>query len=386
MRKIPIVQPRISEKEKEYVLEVLNSGWLVEGKFARALESKFAEFTGAKYAVTVSNGTTGLHLALEALGVPPGSEVITTAFTFIASSNSILFVGGIPIFADVSRSTYNLDPDSVRKMITPNTKAILVVHIFGLPADMKAFKEIAEAHDLLLIEDCAQAHGAKIDGKHVGTFGDIGVFSLYATKNLIAGEGGIVITNNEELADKLNSIKNHGRGKEGGYNHYRIGYNFRMTDIQAAIALAQLERLPESLKLRERNHKILRDLLSDLDDIIRFQEIPKGYTHSNYICAPHLVDDKITPKMVIDELVKHNISARTIYSIPTYKQPAYVNINQTWRWAKFIKYPDYSKVSLPNTEYLATRHFEVPIHAAVSEEEAQYIAETLRKILLELKS
>ena len=386
MRKIPIVQPRISEKEKEYVLQVLESGWLVEGKFARTLESKFSEFVGAKHTITVSNGTTGLHLALEALDIPPGAEVITTAFTFIASSNSVLFVGGVPVFADVNRSTYNLDPDSVRKMITPKTKAILVVHIFGLPADMKAFKEIAEEHDLLLIEDCAQAHGAKINGQHVGTFGDVGIFSLYATKNLIAGEGGLIVTNNDELADKLNSIKNHGRGKEGGYYHYRVGYNFRMTDMQAALALAQLERLPEFLKIRERNHKIIREELSDLDNIIRFQEIPDGYTHSNYICAPHLVSNKVTPKAVIDELVKHNVSARTIYSIPTYKQPAYVNINQTWRWAKFVKYPDYSKVSLPNTEFLASRHFEVPIHAGVTEEEAKYIAETLRKVLLKLST
>jgi len=383
MRQIPIVKPIRTEKEKEYVLKVLESGWLAEGKVSKTLEERFSDFVGAKYSITAANGTAALHLALEALGIPPGSEVITTAFTFIASSNSILFIGGIPIFADISSKTYNIDPDDVRKRITPKTKAILVVHIFGLPADMKELKEIAEEHNLFLIEDCAQAHGARINGQHVGTFGDIGIFSFYATKSMIAGEGGIIVTNNEELAEKVTSLKNHGRGKEGGYYHYRVGYNLRMTDLQAALALAQLERLPEMLNIRARNHKIVREELENIN-VIEFQYVPPGYTHSNYICAPHLTKKGLNPQRIIDELKKRGISARTIYSIPTYKQPAYLNIKQTWRWAKFVDYPDYSKISLPNTEFIASTHFEVPIHAGLSEEDAKYVASSLKQILKEL--
>ena len=379
MRNIPIVKPMISEEEIDAVTEVLKSGWLVEGKNARALEKRFADFIGIKHAVTSSSGTTALHLALESLGLKPGDEVITTAFTFIASSNSILFIGGAPIFADISPATYNIDPEEIKKRITKKTKAILAVHIFGLPSDMKAIREIADEHGLYVIEDCAQSHGAKIDGRHVGTFGDVAAFSLYATKNMISGEGGIVVTNDSDIADKINSIKNHGRDIHGGYHHYRIGYNFRMTDMQAAIALVQLKKLPDMLKIRARNHKIIREELEGVN-VIKFQEIPAGYTHANYICAPHLVDDSIPVQHVIDELKKNGVASRTIYSIPSYKQPAYKNINE-WRWAKCVNYPDYSKYHLSNTEFIASHHFEVPIHAGVTEEDAIYIAETLKKIL-----
>ena len=379
MKNIPIVKPMISEEEIKAVIEVVKSGWLVEGKKARELEKQFADFIGIKHAITASSGTTALHLALEALDLKPGDEIITTAFTFIASSNSILFIGGIPIFADISSKTYNIDPDEIRKRITEKTKAILAVHIFGLPSDMKAIREIADEHGLYVIEDCAQSHGAKIDGKHVGTFGDIAAFSLYATKNMISGEGGIVVTNNSELADKVNSIKNHGRDIHGGYNHYRIGYNFRMTDMQAAIALVQLKKLPDMLKARAQNHKIIREELEDVE-VLKFQEIPPGYTHANYICAPHLVNESISVQQVIEELKKNGIASRTIYSIPSYKQPAYKNIHE-WRWAKCVNYPDYSKYHLPNTEFIGSHHFEIPIHAGVSEEDAVYIAETLKKIL-----
>ena len=379
MRKIPIVQPMLGNDEIELVKEVISSGWLVEGKFARELERKFSEFTGIKETVTVANGTAALHLSLEALGIKPGDEVITTAFTFIASSNSILFVGGIPVFADVDIKTYNLDPDAVKKSITEKTKAILVVHLFGLPTDMKAIREIADEYGLYIIEDCAQAHGAKIDGKHIGNFGDIAAFSLYATKNMIAGEGGLVSTNNKELAEKVISLKNHGRGPEGGYKHYRVGYNLRMTDMQAAIALAQLKKLPKMLEIRHRNAKILREYVDEID-ILEPQYVPDGFVHSNYIFAPHIINSHITPSEIISELKRHGISSRQIYSVPTYKQHAYTNIRE-WRWAACVKYPDYSSYNLKNTEVLCSSHFEIPVHAGVTEDEAVYIGETLKKIV-----
>ncbi|MCD6381051.1 MAG: DegT/DnrJ/EryC1/StrS family aminotransferase [Candidatus Odinarchaeota archaeon] len=384
MRKIPLAKPMISEDEKKNVLEVLDSGWLVEGKWCNKLEREFSKFVGSKNAITVSNGTAALHVAMEALGIKPGDEVVTTAFTFIASSNSILFVGGVPIFADISIRSYNIDPEDVRRRISKKTKAILAVHIFGLPADMKTLKEIAEENGLYLIEDCAQAHGAYIDGKHVGTFGDVGIFSFYATKNMMSGEGGMIVTESDEIAERCKSIKNHGRGPEGGYKHYMVGYNYRMTDLHAAIAMAQLKKLPEMLKMRERNARIIREYIEDLD-VIGLQEIPKGYRHANYIFAPYIKDEKVRREEVIEELKRRGISSRSIYSIPSYRQPAYLNV-KNWRWAKFVEYPDYSKVSLKNTEKICSSHFEVPIHPQISEEDANYIGENLRDVLISLKS
>ncbi|MHA1505717.1 MAG: DegT/DnrJ/EryC1/StrS family aminotransferase [Candidatus Asgardarchaeia archaeon] len=382
MKRIPLVKPMIGDDEKKNVLEVLESGWLVEGKWCNRLEKEFSKFVGSKNAITVSNGTAALHVAIEALGIKPGDEVITTAFTFIASSNSILFVGGVPVFADISIKSYNIDPEDVRKKISEKTKAILAVHIFGLPADMKALKEIAEENDLYLIEDCAQAHGAYINGKHVGTFGDVGIFSFYATKNMMSGEGGIIVTERDDIAERCKSIKNHGRGPEGGYKHYMVGYNYRMTDLHAAIAVAQLKKLPDMLKIRERNVKIIKEYIEDLD-MIGLQEVPKGYKHANYILAPHIKGEKVRREEVIEELKKRGIPSRSIYSVPSYKQPAYLNI-RNWRWAKFVKYPDYSKISLENTEKICSSHFEVPIHPGISEEDANYIGENLKGVLKSL--
>ncbi|MHA1244894.1 MAG: DegT/DnrJ/EryC1/StrS family aminotransferase, partial [Candidatus Heimdallarchaeota archaeon] len=179
---IKVIDPQIGEEEKKAVMAVLDSKYLAEGPVAREYEQKFAEYIGGKHVMVTTNGTSALHLALEALQILPGDEVITTPFTFVASSNSILFNGAIPIFADIDPKTYNIDPEKIREKITKKTKAIMPVHIFGNPCDMKAIKEIADEHDLKIIEDACQAHGARVDGKHVGTLGDVGCFSFYATK------------------------------------------------------------------------------------------------------------------------------------------------------------------------------------------------------------
>lgn len=378
--KYNLVKPQIDENEINSVEKVLKSGMLAESKVSRKFEKEFASFVGTKHAIVTSSGTTALQLTFEALGLPVGTEVITSAFTFIASANSVVLAGGIPIFADIDQNTFNLDPEKVKNKITDKTKAIMPVHIFGLPADMKAYKEIAEDYDLFLIEDAAQAHGSKIGNKHVGSFGDAGCFSLYASKNMVSGEGGIITTNSTEVADNLDSLKNHGRGKQGGYSHYRIGYNFRLTDFASAMALEQLKKLPKMVEQRKNNHTIVRDILEPHNELIEVQKIPDDYTHSNYVLAPVIKKSSIKVENVIKELIKNDIGARTIYSIPVYQQPAYENIN-SWKWAKFIKYPDYSKVSLPITERIAQSHFEIPANPSVDEEGSKFIAETLIKIL-----
>ncbi|MBY9001871.1 MAG: DegT/DnrJ/EryC1/StrS family aminotransferase, partial [Candidatus Heimdallarchaeota archaeon] len=289
---IPIVDVDIKEKEVQAVQEVVKSKHLVEGKHARAFEQKFSEFTGTKYVSTVVNGTCALHLALAALGIGPKDEVLTTPYTFVASSNSILFTGAIPIFVDIDPETYNIDPEKIEDSITEKTRAVMPVHIFGNPCDMRAIKDIAEDRNILVIEDCAQAHGAAIEGKHVGNFSDVAGYSFYGTKNLIGGEGGAISTNNEELFEKIKSIKNHGRSPAGGYAHYLIGYNYRMTDMTAAIMNVQMDRAEEILSKRHYNGDKYRELLSNSEDI-HLQKILPGHQHSDYIMAPLIRKEEV---------------------------------------------------------------------------------------------
>ncbi|MHA1629393.1 MAG: DegT/DnrJ/EryC1/StrS family aminotransferase [Candidatus Heimdallarchaeota archaeon] len=376
---IKVVDPQVGEEEKKAVCAVIDSKYLAEGPVAREFEKQFSDFVGAKNTIVTSNGTTALHLAIEALGIKPGDEVITTPFTFIASSNSVLFNGAIPIFADIDPETYNLDPEKVEEKITKKTKAILPVHIFGNPCDMKALKDIAEDHNLFLIEDSCQSHGAYFDGKHTGTIGDIGCFSFYASKNLPFGEGGAIVTDNEELKETILCLKNHGRTPKGGYYHVRIGYNSRTSNLHAAIGLEQLKKLPKMLEIRERNAKILQKELADLDGFALQKVYPKA-KHGWYIAAGRTDRDDLPAIKVVELLKGKGIGSRQIYSIPSYEQPAYTEINDYYYWAKFVTFPDYSKTSCPNAERIGRNHFEIPIHAGVSEEDMALITSTLREI------
>ena len=258
-RMIPIVKPHISDEEKDAVLQVLTSGNLVQGAVTQQFEEAFAAFCGAQHAVATSSGTTALHLALLAHGIGPGDEVITTPFTFIASANSVLFCGAKPVFADIEPDTYNIDPNKVEKAITSKTKAIMPVHLYGNPADLRALAEIAERHGLTIIEDAAQAHGATAYGQRVGSV-NTACFSFYATKNLITGEGGMVTTNDDAIADKLRLLRSHGSRER--YRHEILGYNFRTTDLHSAIGLAQLHKLPEWNSRRQANAALLTERLS----------------------------------------------------------------------------------------------------------------------------
>ncbi len=377
MRKIPVVDVNLSDEEMAAVSAVIKSRYLVEGKNAREFEEKFSKFTGAKYTTTVVNGTSALHLALTALDIGPRDEVITSPFTFIASSNAIMFNGAVPKFVDVDKETYNIDPEKIEEAITDKTKAILPVHIFGNPSDMKAIKDIAEDHGLKIIEDCAQAHDARIDGKHVGNFGDVGAFSFYGTKNLVGGEGGALICNDEELFERINSIKNHGRSPKGGYAHYRIGYNYRTTDMSAAIMNVQMDRAKSILSRRHKNGQLYRDLLEEQSNL-RIQKLLPGHQHSDYIMAPVIVNEKVKPTDVIEYLKSKDISSRTIYSTLSYQQPCYKDLSN-WHMSRVVDYPDYSKVSCPNAEFLAKKHFELPMVSTMTDDEIYYIVDALNE-------
>lgn len=375
MRNIPVVDVNITELELKAVEDVIKSKYLIEGENARSFESKFAAFTGSKHCTITMNGTTALHAAFTSLGIGPGDEVITTPFTFIASSNAITFNGAIPIFVDIDKDTYNIDPEQIELAITPKTKAILPVHIFGNPCDMKHIQEIATKYNLLVIEDCAQAHDARIDGKHVGTFSDIGCFSFYGTKNLVGGEGGALITNDDDLFDKILSIKNHGRSPAGGYHHFHIGYNYRSTDIIAAIMNIQMDRADAILQRRHTNGCLYRKLLQDISDL-QLQHTPSNFQSSDYIFAPLNLNPKTSPENVISYLKSVGISSRTIYNELAYQQPAYLNIKD-WIFSRVVSYPDYSMVKCPNAEFVAKNHFELPMVSTLSDEDIKYIVDHL---------
>ncbi|MCF2136456.1 MAG: DegT/DnrJ/EryC1/StrS aminotransferase family protein [Candidatus Thorarchaeota archaeon] len=375
---IPVAKPIIGDEELEAVRKVLESGYLAEGKVSRELEAKFSEYIGTKYATVTTNGTTALFTALDAMGIRPGDEVITTPFTFIASANTITQLGAIPIFVDVDPETYNIDPDLIEQAITEKTKAIMPVHIFGNPADMKRIMEIAEAHDLSVLEDACQAHGATIDGKKVGSFGHAAAFSFYATKNMMTGEGGMIVTDDEDLIERAKSIKNHGRGVHGGYSHFRIGYNFRMLDIVSAIGIVQLKRLPGIVKAQQRNGVLYNEALAEID-ALKPQAMYPGAKSAYHVYAPRLYSDKVGRDEIIAILKQHNIGSRSVYAVPCHKQGTYANI-QEWSWAKFVKYPDYSSMSFPIAEDIGDRHFQLPSHSQVSEEDVKFVVETIRSI------
>lgn len=376
---IPFTKPIIEEEEIQAVRQVLESGMLAEGKIAHEFEKKFSEYTGTKYATVTSNGTTALTTALEAMGIQPGDEVITSPFTFIASANSIAILGGIPVFVDIKPDSYNIDPNLIESAITSKTRAIMPVHIFGMPSDMKHIMEIAENHDLLVIEDACQAHGAEIDGKRVGGLGHVGCFSFYATKNILTGEGGMITTDDEELYEKMLMIKNHGRGKEGGYSHYQIGYNNRMMDIVAAIGVTQMKRIDEIIRKRRENAKEYDKFFSDFDEIKPQVEDP-GFSSGYHLYAPRFYSDRLTRDEMVSALRNEGVGARPVYALPCHKQNTYLQI-QKWRWAKFVSYPDYSKVSLPISEDIGARHFDIPVHPSLTDEEKETIQEAFKKIL-----
>ncbi|MGE7823983.1 DegT/DnrJ/EryC1/StrS family aminotransferase [Paenibacillus sp. NPDC093718] len=278
--------PVYGEAEERHLLEVLHSGkWGGIGRVKLPeFEERFAAFHGAAHAVTVVNGTVGITIALMAAGVGPGDEVIMPPYTFIATATSSLLFGAIPVFADVEPDTLLLDPDKIEALITAKTKAIVTVHLGGAPSDMTRLRTIADRHGLTLIEDSAQAVGARWEGKAVGALGDLGTFSFQSSKNINAGEGGIILTNDKKLADKAWSLVNVGRIREGAwYQHEHIGWNLRMTEFQAAVLLGQMSRLDEQMDKRERNGKLLTELLGNIVGIHTIRRDPRITKHAYHL-------------------------------------------------------------------------------------------------------
>jgi len=277
--------PIYDRREEELLLQALRSGrWSVGGKLQETFERRFAEFQHAKHALLCSSGTAALKIALKAMGLKPGDEVIIPAYTFIATATSALDLGLKIVYADIDSESYTIDPENVRNLITEKTKAIIPVHIAGRPADMDALKEIAEEKGVMILEDAAQAHGAEWRGRRVGALGEAGIFSFYQSKNITCGEGGAVTTNDDEIADKVWSLRNVGRPRSGPwYEHKIYGWNYRITEFQAAILLAQLEKAPKLMERRERGAEILDKLLEEIDGVEPLRLDPRITRHAYHL-------------------------------------------------------------------------------------------------------
>jgi dTDP-4-amino-4,6-dideoxygalactose transaminase len=356
---IPISKPNLDAAEKEAVLEVLNSGIIASGPKVKEFEKQFAAYTGVKHAIAVSNGTCSLHTCLVMNGIGKGDRVLTTPFSFIATANSILHAGATPVFADIKEDSFNIDPEKIeealKRDIFRKIKAVMVVHLYGQVCDMDAISAITKKYKVKLIEDAAQAHGAKFSGQKAGTFGDGGSFSLYATKNITTAEGGMVVTNDDRAAEIARSFINH--GSERVYYHTRLGYNYRMTDIEAAIGLVQLKKLDSFNEKRRQNSAELSAHLSKFDFIVPPKEGGKNFHiyHQFTIRVKNNRRDE-----VLKTLTDNGIGAKIFYPIAIHKQPFYEQVLR--------KIP-----SMPASERAALEVISLPVHPGLTREEIDAI-------------
>jgi perosamine synthetase len=359
---IPVAKPIIGEEEKQAVLAVLDSGQLAQGKVVEQFEQGFADWIGVKHAIATSNGTTALHVALLAHGVGDGDEVITTPFTFIASANSILYTGAKPVFVDIDPHTFNIDSSKIDAAITERTKAILPVHLYGHPADMRAIGAIAERHHLMVIEDAAQAHGATAYGKKVGSFGT-GCFSFYPTKNMTSGEGGMITTDDDDVADLARLLRAHGARER--YKHEILAFNFRMTDIHAAIGLVQLGKVDQWNQARMENARHLSDLLCDSVIVPVVEDWATHVFHQYTIRIPG--GRKDYPHW----LSERGVGTGVHYPMPVHRQKLYEDRD--------------GMRSFPNAEVASAEVLSLPVHPSLTVEQLQTIAREVKNGLESLE-
>ncbi|VVB60053.1 UDP-4-amino-4-deoxy-L-arabinose--oxoglutarate aminotransferase [uncultured archaeon] len=346
---IPISKPIIGKEEKRAILDVLSSGMLAQGEKTAQFEENFARYVGADYAVATNNGTTALFLALNALNIK--GEVLLPSFTFIASATSVLFNNAKPVFVDVDPQTFNIDTRDLEKKITNKTEAIMSVHLYGHACDMDAIREIAKKHNLKIIEDACQAHGAEYNGKKAGALGDAAAFSFYPTKNMTTGEGGIVTTNDLKEAETMRLFRNHGQAKR--YIHNTLGYNFRMTDIQAAIGIEQLKKLDSFNEKRISN-------ASYYDKHLENVEIPSAAKNVKHVYHQYTLKSESRDSLK-ERLEKNNIGYGIYYPIPAHMQEVMVAY----------------KTALPITEGLCKKVISIPIHPSLKKSDLKQVVSVI---------
>ena len=321
--RIPVMTPLLNGNELAYVTECIKTGWISsQGSFVKKFEKNFGEYTGCKNALAVSNGTVAIHLALEALGVGPGDEIIVPDITFAASINAVIYCGATPVIADVDPETWTLSANEIESLITPKTKGIMPVHLYGHPCDMDPIMELAKKHNLLVIEDCAEALGTLYKGKHVGTFGDAGTFSFFGNKTITTGEGGMILFRDEKTANHATVLRDHGMSKTKRYWHEFIGFNYRLTNLQAAIGVAQMERLSDFVNAKRNIASIYDNGLKKLDGIT----IPpnKDWAYNGYWLYTFLVDEHfgVSRNELIDKMMKNGVETRPLF-FPLHVMPPY---------------------------------------------------------------
>ena len=362
-RFIPISEPLLAGNELNYVTEAVTSGWISSlGKYIPQFEQGFADFCGTTHGIAVNNGTTALHLALLALGIGPGDEVIVPTFTFIATANAVHYTGATPVFADSEAETWNIDPAEIARLITPRTKAVIPVHIYGHPANMDPILALARQHGLHVIEDAAEAHGALYKGKRVGSLGEINTFSFYGNKIITTGEGGLLTTNDDALDQKVRFLRDHAMSTEKRYWHTEIGYNYRMTNLQAAVGVAQMERIEEFIARKRQNARIYNQGLKDVPFI---QTPPEAsWATSVYWMYSILLakDFPLDRDEVMKRLHAQGIDSRPFF-YPIHVQPPYQQ-----------------PFSLPVSEDLSRRGINLPSAVTLSEEDIQRIVAALKSM------
>jgi len=365
-KRIPVAAPALIGNEKLYVQDCLDSNWISSnGQYVQRFETAFAEFCDAKHALSCCNGTVALHLALLALGVESGDEVIIPTLTFVATANAVTYCGARPVFVDSEPETGNIDPFLIEDKITSRTKGIIVVHLYGHPTDMNPVLEVARKHNLFVIEDAAEAHGAEYDGQRIGSIGDIATFSFYGNKVLTTGEGGMITTNGDTLASKVRQLKGQGMDPERRYWFPIVGYNYRLTNIASAIGLAQLEKADWHIARRRENAKWYQELLGDIREFTLSIEKPWAksvYWMSNVILGE---DFPLSRDETMTLLAQKGIETRPFFypmhSLPMYQELA---AGQTF----------------PVSDSLAARGINLPSSAQLTRSDVEYICEMLRNL------
>jgi perosamine synthetase len=354
---IPIARPDVGAEEAAAVAEVLTSGMIVQGKKVAELEQRWAEYCGVKHTIAVSNGTVALMCIYAGLGLEPGDEVITVSHTFNATVSAILFTGATPVFVDIEPDTYLIDAARIEAAITPRTRAISPVHLFGLVADMDMITAIADRHGLVVVEDACQAHGATFRGRRAGSFGH-GAFSLYGTKNMTAGEGGFVTTNDDGLADFIRLYRSQGMRQR--YHHEILGYNFRLTDIGAAIGLVQFGKLERNTARRQAIAARYDDAFADLPGV-RVPVTPNGRSH---VFHQYTIDVGPRRDAVVRDLADAGIGVGIYYPIPVHRQPYVMELGL--------------HADLPQTDVAAARTLSLPMYPGLTEAEQREVVDAVR--------
>lgn len=362
---IPVYEPTIGEEELNNVIKAVKSGWISsKGEFIHRFEEDFSKYCGVKHGVTCSNGTAALHLALTALGIKEGDEVLVPTLTFVSTANTVLFAGGKPVFVDSVPDYWCMDPEKMEEAINKHTKAVIPVHLYGHPCEMRKILKIAKDNDLFVIEDAAESHGALYEGQKVGSFGDVNCFSFYGNKTMTTGEGGMCVTNNEEVAETIRILRDHGMDPKRRYWYNRVGFNYRVTNIQAAIGLAQLEKLDANIEKKRRIAKWYADGLRDLESagaISLHPEMP--WAMNIYWMYSILIEDgfPLFRDGLIDRLEEEGVETRPFF-YPIHTLPMY-NHNERFQVS----------------EEIARKGINLPSSANLRREDVETIIEKIHK-------